>query len=96
MMAEQHPAVGGMEIFAVVKPVRRRDPPIVQLDHPPREEPPIEPLRQHVKAGRGNQSHRPLTFSPGLTRPATTPKPTAQSTATEAQNADARPLMQRG
>src|SRR3989454_197854 len=60
MMAEQHPAIGGMEVCAVIESVRRRDPPIVQLDDAPREEPAIEPVRQHVETGCGDHEPEPV------------------------------------
>src|SRR5438309_4150531 len=60
MMAEQNVLMRGIKVGPVVQPLRRRDPPIVQLDDAPCEEPAIEPIGQHVEAGCGDHEPEPV------------------------------------
>src|SRR5256712_7284810 len=65
-MAEHHPWFGGMTVRSVVKRGRGRPPPIVKLENPPRKEPAIEPVRQHVETGRGDHEPEPVDLLVGI------------------------------
>ena len=51
-MAEEHDLIRGMEIDTIVEPHRRRDVLIVQSDNLPSQPTAIEPIGQHIDAGR--------------------------------------------
>ena len=53
-MAEEHPAIGRCKIGAISKAVGRSGATVIEYQDAASQETPVEPVGQHVKAGRGN------------------------------------------
>jgi hypothetical protein len=84
-MTSQDVLVGGIKVDAVVKPVSRCDALVVELRHAMYQETSVEPDASTYKHAAATTNHSPLTFSPGLKRPAMKPNARAHSAASNVQ-----------
>ena len=66
MMTEEHPAVRRDKVGAVLKTMRRGPSRIVQLEHAPRDETPVESVGQHIETDSGDDQPETIDLLDGI------------------------------